>query len=177
MSSQSYTWKNRPSAVRAILVTIFAILVVAYVSIAIGTGDYLWFLQSALEDPERIVINFEGQAVTLKQNDANFQDVSNALKVTMSNTYGFAQNVGLSDETLQDYRAHYWSVEAFYAQPVRLHSRFRFGELRQIILPLSGRHSDQNILFLGQNEQFYTGPSLKSTTELQRTLREYDLAP
>lgn len=177
MSNQSYTWKNPPSASRALIATLFAIVVLVYATIAIGTSDYLWFLKRVPADPLEIVIHFDGQTVSLEQSDANFMDISNALKLTITQLYGYPQSVGLSSQTLQNYREHDWSIEAFYDEPLRLHSQFRFGEPRQLILPLSGRHAEQNIMFLGLEEQFYTGPSLKNTQELKRTLRDYGFAP
>lgn len=177
MSTHSYTWKNRPSAFRALVAILFAIVVLVYFSIAIGTGDFLWVLQRPPTDPVEIRVHFEGQTVSIWPSEPHFLDISNAIKLTITQIYGYPQNLGLSERTLQDYRQRDWSIEAFYKEPLLLHSRFRFGAPHQFILPLNGRHAEQNILFLGQEEQFYTGPSLKTTQELKRTLREYGLAP
>jgi len=177
MNTGSYTYTNRPSAWRAMAAAVIAIGLVVYFVIAVSTADFLWFLQQTRGVPIQIQVHFDGQTVILDEGDPRFQDIANALRLTITKIEGYAQQIGLSDRSLQDYREIEWSVEVFYADPLILHSRFRFGKPTQLLIPLSGRHTEQNITFLAQNGSFYTGPSVASTVELQRTLRQYGLAP
>jgi len=177
MSTGSYTYTNRPNAFRAILAAVIAIGVVVYIAVSIGTADFLWFLQRSGGTPVEIQVHFDGQTTLLTPADPQFQDIANAIRITIGKVEGYAQQIGLSEKSLDDYRQIYWSVEAVYTEPLVLHSRFRFGRPTQLLIPLTGRHTEQNITFLAQNESFYTGPSVASTVELQRTLRQYGLAP
>jgi hypothetical protein len=177
MSQGSYAYTNRPSAWRAISAAVVAIVVLVYIAVAIGTEDFLWFLQRTRSTPVEIQVHFDGQTEILTATDPRFEDINDAIRLTVTQVEGYPQRLGLSEQSLADYRQVYWSVEALYEEPLVLHSRFRFGEPDHLLIPLSGRHTEQNITFLAQNEIFYTGPSLASTVELQRTLRSYGLAP
>lgn len=177
MSNGSYTYANRPNAFRALTAAVVAIVVLVYVAVSIGTEDFLWFLQRTSSAPVEIQVHFDGQTVVLGLDDPRFQDISNVIRLTVTQVEGYAQRLGLSDRSLDDYRTLYWSVEALYEEPLILHSRFRFGQPDQLLIPLTGRHTEQNVTFLAQDGNFYTGPSVASTVELQRTLRSYGLAP
>jgi hypothetical protein len=157
--------------------TLIALVAFVYVSIAIGTQDYLWFLGSRIGTPRRITVHINGHSVQLGPGDPGFEEVHNALRATISQIRGYPQGIGISEETLSDYRETYWSVKAEYDEPIRLRSRFRFGEPTELLLPLTGRHTEHNVLFLGRDGKYYTGPSLRSTGEVQRVLAEHDLAP
>ncbi len=54
------------------------------------------------------------------------------------------------------------TVEAFFSQPVKLHAAFNTGMPDQMLFPITGRHSDQPIVFLGRNGQYMAnGPILE----------------
>lgn len=156
-------------------VLVFALL--GYGVVALGTGDPLWVLQKATGAPTEIIVYLEGEQHVIRAGDPGFDDLSYALQTTLSETRGYNQFLGISDQTLADYRQVYWAVEARYSDPLVLHSQYRFGNPRQALIPLSGRHADRQVVFLGNNDVFAAGPYLDDVLQLRRTLETHSLAP
>jgi hypothetical protein len=178
MSAESLrTTRTKPKAVSGFLISMLVFAGLAYGVVAIGTNDPFWFLQRASGSPAQIAIHIEGETVWLLPDDPAFAEVSHVLQATLSKTMGYNQFLGLSEQSLLDYRTQEWTFEAFYTEPLTLHSQFRFGEPHQVFIPLSGGHAENNAFFLGNEDNLYAGPYLESTLELRRTLEDLSLAP
>ena len=123
------------------------------------TGNPLWFSRVQPDyTPERIVIYHEGQQTTLLPANAGFTEITTALQEILSSfrTRDLV-SVGLSDSTRADYRENGVVVEVYYPQEIEFNLPVRFTQVDALLVPVVGRHSDREYVFIGRNGEFVGG--------------------
>jgi hypothetical protein len=82
-----------------------------------------------------------------------------------------SSGIGLSQGSLDDAFGLYLTVEVFFSQPVKLHAAFNTGAPDQMLFPITGRHADQPVVFLGKNGTYMAnGPVLKTMQPIRDAL-------
>ena len=155
------------------IVTIMGFGFVSIVAvIAFAAQDPLWFLTNFDERPARITIYHEGQRTELQRGDPDFAELAEAVRLSLAQGVARQSGIGLSQGSLEDAYNLYVTVEAFFDQPVKLHTWFNTGRPTQMLIPITGRHSDLDVVFLGRENQYTAGaPALKTTGPIQDVLR------
>ena len=133
---------------------------IIYGVIAAVTGDMLWFRGGAsVPDPSRIVIRVDGNETVLTANSPGFEIVSGATKKALSS---FANSgpaaLGLSEETLEEYKHRFTVLELYYDKPVDFHLPFNEGQPTALMIPIEGRHAGHNYVFRGGNGEWWARP-------------------
>lgn len=147
-------------------------LVAIYVTIAFSARDAFWFLTGFDERPARIAIYYGGRRADLQYGDPGFAELAEAVRVSLAQGVARPSGIGLSAGSLQDAYSQYVTVEAFFDQPVKLHAGFNTGRPRQMLFPITGRHSDIPVVFLGVEGQYWSGaPALKTIEPIRDVLR------
>jgi hypothetical protein len=140
--------------------------------IAFAARDPLWFVTNFDERPARITIYHEGQRTELQRGDPGFAELAEAVRVSLAQGVARQSGIGLSQGSLEDAYNLYVTVEAFFDQPVKLHTWFNTGRPTQMLFPITGRHSDLFVVFLGREDQYMSGaPALKTTEPIRDVLR------
>ena len=149
------------------------VLVLVYLIITISTNDPVWFLPTFRGEPTRIVIYHRGERSEIAPGSEHYAALNEELNRSLSRISGYDEGLGLSPESLQDYRARETVIEVFYAQPVVIHSRFNFGRPDSLLIPLSGRHSEQHPVFGGIGGDYLPGTlNLRDVSALKAKLTE-----
>jgi hypothetical protein len=71
----------------------------------------------------------------------------------------------MGEETLQDAYRKYLTVEAFFGNPVKLHANFYTGHPVQMLFPITGRHSDLNVVLLADGRGYQVNPPALNTLQ------------
>lgn len=125
----------------------------------VTTGNPLWFTRVQPDyTPERIVVYHQGQQTTLLPTDAGFSEMTNALQEILSSfrTRDLV-SVGLSESTRAAYREDGVVVEAYYPEEIRFNLPVRFTQVDALLVPVVGRHSEREYVFIGRNGEFVGG--------------------
>jgi len=81
--------------------------------------------------------------------------------------------IGLSEASQQDAYTKYLTVEAFFRQPVKLHAWFDTYTPTRLMFPITGRHSQLKVVFLGAGEKFRVNvPALKTVEPIRAALQK-----
>jgi hypothetical protein len=146
-------------------------LLVVYLTIALSAQDLLFFTTGFDALPERIVIYQAGQRVELRSGQPGYMEMAEAVRVCLAQGTARASGIGLSQGSLDDAFGLYLTVEAFFSQPVKLHAAYNTGAPNQMLFPITGRHSDQPVVFLGKDGAYLAnGPVLKTVQPIRETL-------
>ncbi len=165
--------RNQPKIWDALLVIGFFVLVLIYLIITMSTNDPAWFLSSFKGEPARIVIYHQGTQTEITPESADYATLNALLNQSLSRISGYDEGLGLSPESLQDYRTRETVIEVFYPRSVLIHSRFNFGRPDSLLIPLSGRHSEQNPVFGGVQGDYLPGTlNLRDLSALKAKLTE-----
>ncbi len=147
-------------------------LAAVYLTMAFSTQDALWFVTGFNEVPDRIVIYNAGQRIELLPGRQQYDRMAEAVRASLAQGIQRTSGVGLSQSSLDDAYNQYLTVEVFFNQPVKLHGGQNTGYPDQMLFPITGRHSDQPIVFLGRNGTYMAdGPILKTVEPIREELR------
>ena len=147
------------------------VAVVVYGSIALAAQDILWFLPGFNEKPVRIIVYNMGVRTVLEPGQPGFSELASAVVNSLNQGVERQSGVGLSEGSLQDAYTQYRTVEAFFSRPVKLHTPFYSHEATQMLFPITGRHSDLSIVFLGYGGSYLSNsPALNTTEPLRAAL-------
>jgi hypothetical protein len=147
-------------------------LLAVYVTIAFSARDALWFLTTFDVRPARITIYHDGQRTELQRGDPGFAELAEAVRVSLAEGVARPSGMGLSSGSLDDAYNMYVTLEAFFDQPVKLHATFNTDSPWQMLFPITGRHSDIPVVFLGVEGQYMAGaPVLKTIEPIRDVLR------
>lgn len=165
----------RPIRYRDIfLIGLLIIAGLIYLVIWINTGDALWFLPHVADRAIRIVLYDAGRSVVIEPGSPGFEAINAAVNEVLSRRLGYRREFGLSDATRERYYTRDRVIEVFYARPIKLHSPYRIGKPTSLLIPLEGRHADQNVIFTGANGVYWPGAlTVASTEPIKRALAEY----
>lgn len=158
---------NDPLTNLAKFIVIFALLVlgVIFFNNAMNAHDLEWYKTDFTDLPSRIDIYNTGQTTELLPGQPGYDPLAEAVRASLAQGVSQQSNIGLSDVSLDEARTRYVSVEVFFAQPVKLHAGFFTGNPTQMLFPITGRHSDQPIVFLAENGNFLTNAPLLKTKD------------
>jgi len=147
-------------------------LIVIFLTIAFSAHDVLWFRTGFAERPQRLIVYGAGQRTELQAGQPGFDVLADAVQSSLAPGVVRPSGIGLSEGSLQDAYNLYVTVEVFFDHPVKLHAWFNTGQPTQMLFPITGRHSDLNVVFLGRNGQYMAGgPVLQTTEPLRVALR------
>lgn len=159
-----------------ILVVILFILVIYLGTIFFTTQDPLWFVSSFEERPMRIVVYHNGEKSEFRVGDPGYDRLAEAVRLSLAEGVLRQSGIGMGADTLKDAYEKYITVEAFFSHPVKLHANFYTGHPIQMLFPITGRHSELGVVFLGDGRQYLVNPpALNSVQPLRDALVELNL--
>ena len=142
-----------------------------FLTIVLSAQDLMWFTTGFDALPERIVIHQAGQRVELRSGQPGYPEMAGAVRTSLTQGVVRSSGIGLSQGSLDDAFGLYLTVEVFFSQPVKLHAAFNTGAPNQMLFPITGRHADQPVVFLGKNGTYMAnGPVLKTTQPIRDAL-------
>ena len=172
------TDKLRVNILGMLLAVIGFGLVVIFLTIAFSAQDVLWFRTGFAERPQRIIVYQAGQRSELPAGQPGFDVLADAVQASLARGVARPSGIGLSQGSLEDAYNLYVTVEVFFEQPVKLHAWFNTGQPTQMLFPITGRHSDLSVVFLGRNGQYMAGgPVLQTTEQIRGALRALGYLP
>ena len=150
------------------------VLLAVYGTLAISSGDLLWFVKKFDSSPALIsVYHGGGQRTELAPGDPGFETLAQAIQSCISQGLVRPSGIGLSDASLLDAYTRYVTVEVFFSKPVKLHAWFNTEEPTRMLFPITGRHSDLSIVVLGIGGKYLASPPVLKTMEpLRQALRD-----
>jgi hypothetical protein len=170
------TDKLRTNIPKMLFAVIGFILVVAYGTVSLSAQDLTWFLTGFDARPERVVVYRGGQRTEFPRGDPGFDRLAEAVRASLASGVTRPSGIGMSADSLQDAFSQFVTVESFFAEPVKLHAWFNTAHPTQMLFPITGRHSDQPIVFLGSNGQYLSNaPVLNSVQPLRDALQSMGL--
>jgi len=147
-------------------------LLAVYATIAFSARDAFWFLTSFDERPARVIIYHEGKRTEMQRGDPGFDPLAEAVRASLADGVARPSGIGLSPGSLDDAYNMYVTVEVFFDQPVKLHAAFNTDSPRQMLFPITGRHSGVPAVFLGVEGQYMAdAPALKTIEPIRDALR------
>jgi hypothetical protein len=157
--------------VKMILVVVVFFLGTYYFTISFTTQDLTWFRRGFDDLPYRVVIHNTGQKTEFRSVDPGNDRLAQAIRQSLDEGVARQSGVGLSANSLDDAYNRYLTVEAFFSQPVKLHAPFYTGHPIQMLIPITGRHSELSVVFLGgKNGYNVNAPALKTIQPLRDAL-------
>ena len=152
--------------VGGMLVSVIGFLLLAYYAVtAISARDAFWFLNRFDDKPVRMIVYRAGQKTELLSGDPGFAELADAVRASLASGVARTSGIGLSPGSLQDAYQQYVTLEVFFDRPVKLHAAFNTGYPQQMLFPITGRHSDLNVVFLGVEGQYMAGAPVLNTIE------------
>ena len=152
---------------------LFAIVVFYFINV-LNTGNWGWFRTETVNvRPSRIVIIDNGQKSIISQGHADYLPLADALETSLSKLNNTdLVNIGLSEQTLADYDSQSLVLELYFDKPVVFNTMARTGEPTQLLIPISGRHSNGNYVFRGaQGDWWYGAMRMADSSSLHATLQ------
>jgi hypothetical protein len=166
--------KDRTNMVQLLIVVVGFVLVAYCAMVSLMTRDPLWFLGESEAHPSRIVVYHAGQRTELVPGQAGFDDLASAVQTSLAQGFARLSSLGLSDKSLQDAYTQFVTLEVFFDQPVKLHTWFHAGRTTQMLFPITGRHSEESVVLLGQGGKYRAGaPVLHTMEPIRETLRAH----
>jgi hypothetical protein len=150
---------------KMILVIVLFILVVYLGTIFFVTQDPLWFVSSFDEKPVRILVYNNGEKSEYRPGDLGFAQLAEGVRQSLDAGVRRQSGIGMGEETLQDAYGKYLTVEAFFGHPVKLHANFYTGNPVQMLFPITGRHSELTVVFLGDGGEYLVNPPALNTIQ------------
>jgi hypothetical protein len=155
------------------LALLVVLVLLVFIVGMLANDDPFWFLPVFDETPRRLVVYQSGCSSILSKGQPNFDELNNAINQTLPHYEGFNSTFGISADSLKDYRATERAVEVFYAQPVTIHTIYRFGHPDSIFIPLSGYFAESRSIFGGRAGDYWAGAlRLKSTEPIRRAAEQ-----
>lgn len=135
------------------------IVAVIYIINAFNTGNWTWFLGNTVNvTPSRIIIVDHGNRTILNPGHPDFNSLVAAAEQSLSklNNSGIV-DVGLSEQTLEDYATDSLVMELHFDSPVVFNTAARTGKPTQLLIPIDGRHADGGLVFRGDKGDWWYG--------------------
>ena len=171
-SQKPVTDKLRTNSFSMLIVVVGLIAAAAYGTVVLTTRDWVWFLNGFDPLPRRVVVYDKGVRTEYLPGQNGYIELAEAARASLASGAVRPSGIGLSAGSLQDAYGMYLSVEVFFAEPVKLHAWFNTDGPNQMLFLMTGRHSDQPIVFLGLNNQYMAnGPILKTVEPIRAALK------
>ncbi len=157
---ETYMQPEKKSLWEPLVVVAVILGLIVYGVIAAVTGDMLWFRGGAsVPDPSRIVIRVDGDETVLTRNSPGYDIMAGATKKALSSLANSGPvQLGLSDETIEEYQYRFTVLELHYDEPVDFHLPFNEGKPTALLIPIEGRHAGHNYVFRGGNGEWWARP-------------------
>jgi len=135
---QAYLGPKKKSIAEPILIFVLVIGLLMYTVITALTGDPKWFLGGAsMPDPLRIVIRVDGEETVLTSNSIGYEIIVKATKKSLSSFQNSAPvPMGLSDESVEEYKYRFTVVELYFDKPVDFHLPFNDMDPTALLIPI-----------------------------------------
>jgi hypothetical protein len=132
-----------------LLLVVFAVFVVfvVWAGTAVGTDDALWFLPVFSENASSYIVYWDGEQILLEPGSPGYALMNTAFQENLAHIRSYPKGVGLSDPMLNHLQDAGRLVEAQYAEPARVHSRYHFGASPVLYVPLSSHHAWNSRVF------------------------------
>jgi hypothetical protein len=147
------------------------ILLVGFVALAywamisFTARDPLWFAKGFEGQPSQFIVYQAGQQTVIRPGQAGFDELATALQTSLAQGFSRQSNVGYSEHSLQEARERYLTLEAHFDRPITMHAWFRMGRTTQMLFPITGPHSDQPLVLLGDQGHYRAGAPVLQTLE------------
>ena len=148
---------NKPKVLDALLVVVIFVVAAFYAVVTLSTNDPAWMWPFFSGEPSKIVLCKRGQTTEITPDSPHYETINSILNHVLSRIKGYDEGLGLSEDSLADYRTNEVILEVFYPQPVVVHSRFNFGRPNTLLIPLTGRHSQESPVFGGIDSDYWPG--------------------
>jgi hypothetical protein len=166
------TDRLQTNVLQMVLAVAAMLVVVYYGTTALAAQDAVWFLPGFHEQPERLVLYYGGQQVEWLPGRPGFDEMAAAVVQSLDQGTVRGSAIGMSDESIREAYQQYTTLEVFFERPVKLHAGVNTGNPTQMLFPITGRHSELNVVFLGKNGKYMSnGPLLKTVQPIRDTLR------
>jgi hypothetical protein len=155
------------------LVIVAFIAVTAYGTIALAAQDAVWFLKGFDQPPDRVIVYHDGQKDEFGQGDPQYEQLAEAVRLSLDAGVARQSGIGMGEVTLEEAYTKYVTVEAFFYSPAKLHAWFNTFEPTRMLFPITGRHSELSVVFMGiEGKYMSNGPVLKDMSPLRTALDE-----
>ena len=135
------------------IITVVVVLIgLVWLGIALPDRDWLWFVPVFNEEAARIHLYRDGKEIMLQRGDAGYEEVNEAINQIVRHVRA-KEPLGMSLESQEDFYNQFSSVEAFYSEPVIIHTIHGFPEADKYLFPQSGRHNDPPVVFAGMQRR------------------------
>jgi hypothetical protein len=141
------------------------VILAYYLSVSSTARDPLWFVKGFRDDASLIIVYHAGQRTELLPGQAGFDELAGAVQTSLSQGFARLSNIGFSAQSLQDAYQRDVVLEVFFERPITMHAWFPVGRTTQMLFPITGRHSEQPIVLLGDGGQYRVGAPVLETTE------------
>ena len=168
--------RSTASLIKMILVVVIFGLFIYLFTIAFVAQDFFWFEKGFAEKPVRVIVYHQGQRTEYRSGQAGYELLANAIQQSLNSGLVRQSGIGLGEQTLYDAKTKYITVEAYFLQPVKLHANFNTGHPTQMIFPITGRHSELSVVFLGdQGGYWVNGPVLRDMQPIRDALVQLNI--
>jgi hypothetical protein len=156
-----------------LVVLLVGFVALAYWALVSFTArDPLWFVKGFEGQPSQFIVYHAGQQTEIRPGQAGFDELATALQTSLAQGFVRQSSIGYSEHSLQEARERYVTLEVYFEQPVIMHAWFRMGRTTQMLFPITGPHSDQPLVLLGDQGRYRAGaPVLQTWEPVREALR------
>lgn len=146
--------RQKPRLLFPALMAILVVVLAVWLFYTITSGNPLWFQSSPerVYGPDRIVVHYYGMTTELQSGSEAFREVEAALNQSLS-TFRGRVPVGLSEETLRDYREKEYALEVFFSYDVGPVIGLAV-PVNHLLIPIDGRHSGNRYVFVSDDGEW-----------------------
>ena len=139
----------------------------AFFVVAFSAQDAVWFARGFQEVPIRVIVYHDGQKSEYNVGTQGYNELAEGVRASLDRGVARISGSGLSADSLQDACSKYVTVEAYFDQPVKLHAWFYTGNPTRMLFPITGRHSEDAVVFLATTGNYMSvAPVLKTKQPL-----------
>jgi hypothetical protein len=120
----------------------------------------------------RVVVYNGGSRTEYQPGQPGFNELSGAVNESLNRGVARQSGLGLSPDSLKDAYNRYLTVEVFFSRPVKLHAWFNTHWPTQMLFPISGRHAETAVVFMGSGGIYLSNsPALNTTEPIRAALK------
>jgi hypothetical protein len=169
----SSTGRHQTHPLIMALVIIGFIVLIPLLVITFTSGDLEWFRKDFQARPYMVVVYAHGHPFEYISGTPGYDQLAEAVRASLASGASHSSGIGLSQESQEEARTKYTSVEAYFEPPVKLHASFNTGSPTRMLFLITGRHSEIPIVFLGTKSTYFSNaPYLNSIDPLRSVLAE-----